>query len=265
MNYIKVKRNKVDICNICYKTENLSWDHVPPKGGIKMSPVEMETIFQKLVDPNKNNISISQNGLKYRTICKECNAMLGSRYDKVLNEFARSVGKYLTSVLRLPKIIYHKTKPVALMKGILGHLISSKIELDEVLFDKTIREILFDDKKAVPDDISIFYWIYPYYQTIVIRDFMMPSRRGSFNEFGFYQTLKYFPIAYLVSDKPKYEGLFELTKYRSLNIDDEMEIPIQLNRIEQANWPEIVDDKNLFFGGQGTANSIIAKPKTLIK
>lgn len=224
----------------------------------------METIFQSFDVSGKNNVSISQNGLKYRTICKECNEMLGSRYDKVLNEFSRSVGKYLTSVLTLPEIVHHKTKPVALMKGILGHLISSKIDLDEVTFDKTVREIIFDDNKSIPDNIFIFYWIFPHYQTIVIRDFLMPSKRGLFNEFGFYQTLKYYPIAYLVSDKPKYEGLFELTKFRSLNIDDEIEIPIRLNRIEQVNWPEIVDDENFFFGGQGTSNSIIAKPKTLI-
>ena len=31
----KFKREKVSQCNICKRVKPLSWDHVPPKGGIR--------------------------------------------------------------------------------------------------------------------------------------------------------------------------------------------------------------------------------------
>jgi hypothetical protein len=63
----------------------------------------------------------------------------------------------------------------------------------------------------IPAEIHIFYWVYPYDCTIIIRDFGMPAVRGNFSDIGFFQTIKSFPVAYLVSDKPRYENLPELT------------------------------------------------------
>src|SRR6056297_3557589 len=85
----KCKREKVSQCNICKKVKALSWDHVPPKGGISLTSVEQETVFQRLtINGEKRKYTISQNGVKFRTICKECNEKIGSKYDPVLNDFA---------------------------------------------------------------------------------------------------------------------------------------------------------------------------------
>jgi hypothetical protein len=260
--YVKTKREKIGKCNICTKQKTLSWDHVPPKGGIELTPVEMETVLQVLVEnPEKQKLSESQNGVKYRTICKECNELLGRKYDPVINEFAISVGRYLKSVLHFPRRIHHKTRLAALMRGLLGHLLAAKAEFDEVIFDQKVREFFFDFRKPIPEEIHIFYWLYPYKQVVIMRDFAMPAVRGNFDDIGFFHTLKYFPIGYLVCDKPQYEGLFAITEYRNLSIDEEVEIPIQLDRTEHPYWPEIVDEGNALFGGQSLTSSIFARPR----
>ncbi|MCD6534973.1 MAG: hypothetical protein J7L25_13005, partial [Deltaproteobacteria bacterium] len=69
----------------------------------------------------------------------------------------------------------------------------------------------------------------------------------------------------LISDKPQYEGLMGLNQYRNSDIDEEIELSIDLNRIEHQYWPEMVDNENLLFGGQAAANSITALPKREIK
>ena len=262
MYYVKTKREKEGKCNLCTRVKPLSWDHVPPKGGVELTTMEMENLVYVLTRKKEvKKIRESQNGVKFRTICKECNEFIGVNYDTVVNDFALSVGRYLKSQLKFPEIVHHETKPVRLMRGILAHFLAGKSEFDDSLFDQKVRTFIFDETQIIPDDIHIFYWAYPYDSTIILRDFGMPAARGNFKEIGFYQTLKYFPIAYLVSNKPFYEGLLELTKYRRHGIDDAIKIPIQLNRVEHRYWPEMVDKGNMLFGGQALTGSITASPK----
>lgn len=260
MYYTKYKKEKFGICNVCLKEADLSWDHVPPKGGLELSAVEMQSILQR-VSKNNDKFVISQNGVKYRTICKKCNEFFGKTYDKPFNDFVKSISLYLNSKLILPKTIYFKTQPNFLVKAILAHLLSAKVDIDEVEFDEKIRGFILDENSTIPDDIHIFYWIYPYHKTIIIRDSIMPTVRGKFNNFSLFQILKYFPIAYLITDANSYENLPELTKYCFDDNLKQIEIPINLERIEGDNWPEIVDNSNIFSGGKSWESSIIAKPR----
>ena len=134
--YVKVKREKVSQCNICRREELLSYDHVPPKGGIDLSIVEQETILERVtVEQGKRKYSISQNGVKFRTICRKCNSILGEKYDTVLNDFAIGVGKFLKSTIDLPPIVHYETRPTALIRALLGHLLATKAHIDDVSFD----------------------------------------------------------------------------------------------------------------------------------
>lgn len=260
--YIDTKREKVSPCNICRREDELTWDHVPPKGGIDLSAVEMEKVFELFVGKEEVKFSESQNGVKYRTICKRCNETLGHRYDPALNEFSLTVGRYLRSGLTFPSVVHHRARPAAMIRGILGHLLAAKFQIDEVLFDRDVREFIFDESKPIPDNIFIFYWLYPYEQSITMRDFGMLAVRGDFGKnIGFCHVLKYFPIGYLIIDKPCYEGLEELTAYRHLSVEDEVEIPIRLDRVEHPHWPEIVDEGNIVFGGKSAKEAILARPK----
>lgn len=258
--HIRKKRAKIGKCNICQEELPLSWDHVPPKSSIDLTPVEIKTVFNVLTR-GKPQVRESQNGVKFRTICSECNSFIGSKYDPVIRDFSLSVGRYLSSGLSFPAKVSHRAKPILLMRGILAHLLAAKETFEETKFDQQVRGFLFDHEKPIHDDIFIHYWLHPHVNTVVMRDFAMPSVRGKFQKFDVFQTLKFFPMAYLVSGNPSYEGLLELTKYRTLGIDDEVEIPILLNRIENPNWPEIVDEKNMVMVGKSIASSISSTPR----
>jgi len=70
MDYFKNKRELIDICNICLETKRLSYDHIPPQGGIKLTPVEINTISNRMHGHGKA-LFVSQNGLKFRFICQD--------------------------------------------------------------------------------------------------------------------------------------------------------------------------------------------------
>ncbi|MCK4241570.1 MAG: hypothetical protein KAX30_08095 [Candidatus Atribacteria bacterium] len=261
--FTKFKREKISQCNICKKRKHLSWDHIPPKGGIYLSPVEQETVFSQMTVTKINRkYSISQNGVKYRTICRECNEKIGRKFDPALNEFARGIGNILKSKLILPSIIYYKIKPNLLIRAILVHLLAAKVDIDKVRMDEQIRNFIFDDNGNIPEEINVFYWIHPYTNTVIIRDIAMLAIRGKFGgKVGFFSIFKYFPIAYLVCNLREYEGLNELTLYRNSKPQDIIDIPIHLNDIRGPEWPEIVDDGNMIVGGQSIQSSVSAIPK----
>lgn len=262
MHYSKVKRAKKTECNLCRTEAELTWDHVPPQGGIELSSIEMRTVLQTLSgDPEKDRFNLSQNGVKFRTLCKKCNDWLGHQFDPTLNDFARDVGELVRSPLHLPPSIDVDTKPHRLIRAIIGHLIAAKADLDEVVFDQTVRKFIFDSNLPVPDEIFIFYWIYPYPTQVVLRDVGMPKRRGNFSDFMFCHLLKYFPIAFLVTNTDAYEGLPELTRYRDAAPDDVLSVAIPLRDAPDHLWPEAPDDGNALFGGQAMQSSVIGSPK----
>lgn len=261
MPYNKIKKSRIDICNICLLKKPLSWDHVPPKGGITLSSVEIKNIFDSLggrIDPQ---FDISQNGVKYRTICSDCNSKIGSEFDPILNKLNSTISLFLKSTLVLPKVTYLKTKPIRLIKSILGHLVAAKVNIDDVVLDKQIRNFIFNDEATIPPEINIFYWIYPYDNIIIMRDFATLSKPGDKSSFSFCHLLKYFPVAFMVTTSSEFRNLESLTKYRDLSIDEEVEIKVNLNLIKEWNWPEKVDKNNMIFLSETTQKGIIAKPR----
>lgn len=242
----------------------MSWDHVPPKGGIELTPVEMQTVFQLMAGNKKTKkVSESQNGVKYRTICRECNELLGVKYDPVINSFALEVGQYLKSSLSLPKHIRHPVKPQRLLKSLFGHLLAAKVDCENTIFDQLARRYVLDENATLPNEIHVFYWPYPYQCSVAIREFGLFAPRGTFDEPAIFQTLKYFPVAYLCTEKSEYAGLDSFTHYRRCKIDDVVDLPINLSRIEHAYWPESPndDDNKIFFGGQSAASATHARPR----
>lgn len=263
MHYSKVKREKIGSCNLCRKEEVLlTWDHVPPKGGIEVSSVEIRTILQTLSgDSSKDQFQISQNGVKFRTICKQCNDWLGKEYDPALNKFASDISLFVKSSLHLPPVLTVPTKPYRLMRAILAHLVAAKIDMDEGEFDGIVKGFIFNKDVSIPEDINIFYWTYAYPQQVILRDVVMPAKRGDFSETMFCQLIKYFPVAYLVTTASRYEGLPELTRYRNSGPEDIVDIIINLRNLPNQYWPEAPDPGNILFGGQAMVNSVISSPR----
>lgn len=264
MHYIKLKREKKSICNLCRQEKDLTWDHVPPKGGIKLQPVQIQTVLSYFGGEKDGTGKIeSQNGVKYRTICKKCNDFMGEELDSTLNDFAISVGVYPKTKLIIPDVIGQRTKPQRLLKAILGHLVAAKVDIENTSFDKAARDYVLDLKAPLPHDINVFYWLYPFNKTIVIRDFAMFTPRGTFQDPAVFQTLKYYPVGYLCSTAKKYADLESLSQYGNCGLDDEITIPIRLNLVHEYHWPEAPSDadSNVFFGGQSAMKGVHATPQ----
>ena len=261
MIYTKFKREKYSKCNICLKEADMTDDHIPPKGSIEIQPVEQENIFHQLTQ-NQRKFNLSQNGVKFRTLCSVCNnEKLGAELDPILNEFTKSVSLFLKSKFTFPQYIEIKTQPNLLIRAILGHLLAAKINLDDAEIDKSIRDFVFDLNLPIPNNINIFFWIYPYNEIEIMRDFGMPSVRNKFNDIGLFSVLKFFPIAYLVAEINQYEGLPSLTNYKTKKFNEEVKITINLKNIKPQPWPNNVDKGNFIIGGARFDSSVVASPR----
>lgn len=121
---IETRGAKIGRCNICGDVGNLTDDHTPPKGCTRIGAVQLLYITERLnVDKTKSNGRISQNGVKYKTLCSRCNnTMLGINYDPTFIDFVNSISSILKSNLYLPGVIPIKTKPQRVMRSLLGHL-----------------------------------------------------------------------------------------------------------------------------------------------
>ena len=262
MYYQKLRREKVSLCNICREEKTLSWDHVPPKGGIEVSRVEVDTILDRLGGNEGGKPTYSQNGLKYRTICQDCNNYLGNEFDDEINSFARNVGSFLKSSLVIPQKSLFKIRPQRLMKALMGHLCAAKVDIENTTFDRLSREYVLDKNATLPDEVHIFYWVFPYNNFVNMRDFVMFTPRGLYKDPAMFQTLKYFPIAYMCTEASEYDGLPSLSKFRHYGLDAEVAIPVDFTLTKPRDWPEApTDDGNVIFGGQSAMRSLHATPK----
>ena len=262
MNFLKFKRAKKDHCNICTLKRKLTWDHVPPKGSVRPQAIEIKNIFDKLFQKNscKRNFEISQNGLKYRTICSDCNnRILGKNYDPELNKFSIDLKIFIQTELSLPSIIHIEVKPIPIIKAVLGHLLAANIDFSDTPFENKLRPIILNVDAPIPDDIHVFYWIYPYSVTTVMRDIVMPTKRGSFSSFSQFHILKYFPVAYLITeDTSHYHALSSLSQYNRLRLDETANISINLQENRSSDWPEKVEPGNVVAFGKLGASGIRA-------
>jgi len=263
--YVKVKRAKTGACNICLSSGELTWDHVPPQGGMDISPLDQYTILERLAGRSESPNRLStQNGVKYRTICKKCNGdLLGREYDPVLNDFAVGIGQFLKTSIWLPPRLCYPTRPARLLRSLFGHLLAAKSEVENTKEDEAMRHYVQDHQATLPSNLNVFFWVYPYSQVVVIRDVAMLAERGNFRgSLGVFSILKYFPIAYIVTNLQQYEGLPSLSFHCPTDIDTDVRIRIPLRHLKPPDWPEIVDDGNIMAGGGCSAqSSVSAVPK----
>ena len=86
INYIKTKKEKIDICNICEQKKRLTWDHVPPKSSLINPSVYANTLFNDLPTESKY-MKAYQSGIKFRTICEHCNNVVLGKNDSEYKAF----------------------------------------------------------------------------------------------------------------------------------------------------------------------------------
>lgn len=247
-------------CNICGEFGVLTEDHTPPKGAVRVTQMEMRYLMDILgADQPRTKGRISQNGVKFRTLCKQCNnTLLGLNYDPEFNAFTAKVKSYLTTSLHLPQVMYVKTKPQKIARALYGHL--SAVGVDR--YHENERSLLMkswflDDSLPIPGFFSIKYWVYPYQTQILIRDAGIRNLRVK--DSAAFWLMKFFPIAFFIvwGDPAGYEypELGDLSAWSDITGDTEVDIPIYLNRIPHERWPETPEEHSFLIYGEGAVGA----------
>ena len=236
--YPKTSRDD-KICNICQRVvSSLSEDHIPPKGVFKPSPMNV-WCYPDSHKEEKHVRHKANNGLVFKTICKECNSLLGGSYDKHLNNFLTRIQTTLDTPITLSNPLMVKCNPTGVIKAVMGHLLASKTGFCNTDIDKLTRELIFDESVVLPPDVHLYYWFYPYDAAIIATDRTVMSGLVD-AEAAHFAVLKYYPLAFnlmyggsTMSD-PRF---IDLTQWNHNDITEEVEVPIYFHKVDPL-FPE---------------------------
>ena len=266
MRYRGFKRGKRGPCNICLADAELTWDHVPPKGCQEFRSIEIHSSLKCIAtDESLSRQEYSQNGLKYRTLCAKCNNQLGREDDPYLIDFSRTVTRYLSTELWVPEVVSIRTRPIRLLRSVLGHLLAARTSLGTVP-ESRIRKFILKLGSRLDESINIFYWIHPYKCIKIQNDCgIIALRQKGDSRTGIFSVLKFFPLAFLITSLEQYEGLPNITSFRNLQLDDEAAVSVDLVRVHHYAWPEHPQDSNnIVLLSQESRQGITAVPRTRI-
>jgi len=241
-------------CNICGAYGKLTEDHTPPKGCLKPTQVEIRHLVELLSNETGSTKGrLSQNGVKYRTICARCNNnFLGTKYDPELIYFVNSVGQLLRSPIHLPPVLTVRAKPQSILRSLVGHMSAQGVDrYEKGNLTEALRDYFLDPTLPLPNGLNAFYWAYPHRSHIMFRDAAYLDIRVG-NPFAFWM-LKFFPIAFMITwDKPTpldhHISTFE--SWRNIPFDAAVDIPITLRPIPPVHWPETPTDYTMILYGQ---------------
>ena len=188
-------------CAICGKEKQLSYDHIPPKccgnsGDSYYISFTPEYLGGRTRMAKHKH---SQNGIKFLTICNDCNNNLGAKYDKDLGNFRQYVIEAIKGNDN-PKYSFDITKAI---KGLIGHLLAAS-KYDPSLPAKAMRDFYFDRNNDLVKKYSLMVCYYPYQNNIFILKNYVSSAIGDIPEakpYGLLSSLYFYPFAFILCDK----------------------------------------------------------------
>lgn len=205
-NYIKIKRGKKGICNICRHELELTWDHIPPRSVLFEPDVITNTVFKGI--PSRNDYMREyQSGIKYRTICKNCNGAIIGKNDVVYKKFVCDIIKQLSEVYENDayvalsgQYIIVRVKVNKLLRSICGHFLAAKETIDDTIIDMHMRQYVFNNTLK-PESFNVYSWIYPFSNILISRDFTCIGKTQGTHPKGVSSIIAAYPLAFLISDR----------------------------------------------------------------
>lgn len=134
-------------CALCRTYADLTEDHIPPEAlgndgrWIARSYLTSATGDKDLIFGRQ-----SRGGIRFRTLCKECNNGLGGREDKALLDFFERTSKLTNSPLILSPLMRISAKPNLIYKSLLAHIVAANDTGIPTAFDIEARN-LFSGKQ----------------------------------------------------------------------------------------------------------------------
>ncbi len=264
---MKSDRPTTDRCNICGHEKPLSEDHVPPKFWNNSKAKRYSLAFGTL-DPAQAKHSFPQkanNGIAYRSVCRDCNSKLGGSYDKELQLFCESASRVIKSKLFIP-IISADIRVNRVSRGVVGHLLAAKNFYDDkCLIDVALRNYLADDTALPPADLHLYCYPYHHSAIVVGRD-LVPV--GNDVPKGMISVISSFPLSFILTEA-SIQGMTDLFAKCSHDIDEKKHVIVSRrsacipgsNILRHYAWPiNISEDGTLgVIGGLAVQSLIIAK------
>jgi hypothetical protein len=196
---------------------------------------------------------MSQNGVKYRTLCHRCNnSLLGARYDPAFISFVNTIGNHLKSTSYLPATLTLHAQPQPILRSLLGHIAAQGV--DRYLkgsMTEPIRDYFLDESKPLPEGLHAYYWAYPYRPHVMFRDAAYMDLQSG-DHFALWM-LKFFPVAFVVT-WGKAIG-FEYTPHsfdpwRACAFSAVSGMPLTLRPVIPVFWPEAPTHRSMLMYGQ---------------
>lgn len=253
----------VGACAICQKRGPLTVDHVPPKGATRISAVEMTDLINRIsADPKRGRSTLSQNGVKFRSLCATCNnVFLGAGYDKDLIAFTTQVSEVLKTPIALPHATAIRGRPHAILRSMIGHLLGAGVGMKPTgPFNEAMAAYFLDPSKPMPEELDCYYWPYPYNDQTLIHIAAMTGDLGSGQPPTVFKLIKFYPLAFMLTwenPAPSRWLLENLCHHRRLGFHDEADLFLRTHPLPHQLWPEAPQGNSaIMLGGE----TLHAKP-----
>lgn len=214
--YAREKRKIHDRCNICGKTSDLTWDHVPPKFCFNSERAKYNSLLE--IGKENSYTHIAQNGIKYRSICSKCNNnLLGSDYDKEYKKLVDILYELYTTPGEIGQYVEIEGINVnKISRAIVGHFLAARNEYIEGKAENELREYFLNPNLKPPKDFQLLYYVYIYNTIMIIRD-VAPKKFGK-EEYsipeGLISCINTFPMAFILvhncDNKVELDDMFQL-------------------------------------------------------
>lgn len=244
-----IRGPKTGRCNICGQDGPLTVDHTPPKSCGGVTAAQVRTLTQQLGNgvEGKRNTRL-QTRVARRTLCERCNTLLGHQYDPALADFCRQVRTAADAVVHLPVEFRARIRPQAVIRSVLGHMVA--FEPDRYLkgaVTEPLRDYILDASRSLPDSIKVYYWFYPYQQTVHVPGAALGTLgvrgQGQIDPV-FFWLLKFYPLAFMatIDANSNPTQVESLNFFRTATVTDEHEVLVPLAPVKPSHWPELPDN-----------------------
>lgn len=184
-----------------------------------------------------------QAGVAFRSLCRRCNTdLLGAIYDPALGEFSTQVRALADSPLSLPAAINVTIRPQAVMRSVLGHLAAQGVErYEKGIYTEPVRDYLLDSTRPLPSQLRMYYWLYLYRSTILIRDAARIEQLGSGQGGVAFWLMKFYPLAFMITLSEPAQRLYRLDnldQFANTPFAHEVSMRLSLRPLVPGMWPE---------------------------
>ena len=175
----------------------MTWEHVPPKSCNNAGAIKTKDIFE--IKDNKYHYE-SQNGIKYRTICGDCNnSILGACSDVAFKNLYEQCVFFLDSLSCLSEEQYIEIDIYNIVKSVFGKFLAMSKEFVNSEIDNEMRNFILHD--IIPTSLHLYFRIYPYASIIQCRNCLSSNvtNPNDYTTKGLLSLLYYYPFAFILS------------------------------------------------------------------